>query len=54
MLREIRPTIVLVIALTLITGVVYPFAISGMPRSPSPTRRRAASWSATAWWLDPP
>jgi potassium-transporting ATPase KdpC subunit len=30
MLREIRPAIVLVITLTLITGVVYPFAITGI------------------------
>jgi potassium-transporting ATPase KdpC subunit len=30
MLREIRPAIVLVIALTLITGVAYPFVITGM------------------------
>lgn len=30
MLREIRPAIVFVIALTLITGVVYPFAMTGL------------------------
>jgi K+-transporting ATPase ATPase C chain len=30
MLREIRPAIVLVIVLTLITGVAYPFAITGI------------------------
>jgi K+-transporting ATPase ATPase C chain len=30
MLREIRPAIVLVIALTLITGVAYPFAMTGI------------------------
>jgi potassium-transporting ATPase KdpC subunit len=30
MLREIRPAIVFVVALTLITGVVYPFAMTGL------------------------
>jgi potassium-transporting ATPase KdpC subunit len=30
MLREIRPAIILVIALTLITGVAYPFAMTGL------------------------
>ena len=30
MLREIRPAIVLLLALTLITGVIYPFALTGI------------------------
>ncbi len=30
MLREIRPAIVFVVTLTLITGVVYPFAMTGL------------------------
>jgi potassium-transporting ATPase KdpC subunit len=30
MLREVRPAIVFVIALTLITGLAYPFAITGL------------------------
>jgi K+-transporting ATPase ATPase C chain len=32
MLREIRPAIVFVVALTLITGVMYPFAVTGLAR----------------------
>jgi K+-transporting ATPase ATPase C chain len=32
MLREIRPAIVLVVALTVITGIVYPFAITAIAR----------------------
>jgi len=32
MLRELRPAFVLVIALTIITGIIYPFAVTGIAR----------------------
>jgi K+-transporting ATPase ATPase C chain len=38
MLREIRPAIVFILALTLITGVAYPFAITGLARVIFPTQ----------------
>ena len=42
MLREIRPAIVVVIALTLITGLVYPLAMTGIRRRdlPAPGARQ--------------
>ena len=30
LLRELRPAIVFVVALTLITGIAYPFAVTGI------------------------
>ena len=36
MLREIRPALVLIIALTLITGLVYPLAMTGIAECPFP------------------
>jgi K+-transporting ATPase ATPase C chain len=38
MLREIRPAIVFILTLTLITGVAYPFAITGLARVIFPTQ----------------
>jgi K+-transporting ATPase ATPase C chain len=38
MLREIRPATVFILTLTLITGVAYPFAITGLARVIFPTQ----------------
>ena len=42
MLREIRPAIVLVITLTLLTGVVYPFAITGIAQVVFPNKAQGS------------
>ena len=42
MLREIRPAIVFVVALTVITGIVYPFAITGIARVAFPDQAQGS------------
>jgi potassium-transporting ATPase KdpC subunit len=42
MLREIRPAIVFVIALTLITGLAYPFAITGLAQLLFPSQAQGS------------
>jgi potassium-transporting ATPase KdpC subunit len=42
MLKEIRPAIVLLLALTLITGLVYPFAMTGIARVIFPTQSQGS------------
>ena len=35
MVQHLRPAIVLIVLITLLTGVVYPFAITGIAKSSS-------------------
>jgi K+-transporting ATPase ATPase C chain len=42
MLREIRPAIILVVALTIITGLIYPFAMTGIAGAIFPYRAQGS------------
>jgi K+-transporting ATPase ATPase C chain len=42
MLQEVRPAIVLIVALTLITGVAYPFAMTGIARAVFPNQSQGS------------
>jgi K+-transporting ATPase ATPase C chain len=42
MLKEIRPAIILLVALTFITGVIYPFALTGIARVIFPTQSQGS------------
>lgn len=42
MLRELRPAIVILVALTIVTGLIYPLAMTGAAQLVFPTSRRAA------------
>jgi potassium-transporting ATPase KdpC subunit len=42
MLKEVRPALVFIVALTLITGVVYPFAMTGIAQVIFPTQSQGS------------